>query len=273
MTWPSAAAHDGELERLLTEAAGADGRRRDELRERAVLAAMPMAHAAARRYRHGDALEDLQQVAAMALVKAVQGFRPDAGVPFVAYAMPTIHGELKRHLRDHGWHLRPPRRLQELRLAVGAAVPGLTQQLHRDPTTAEIAQALGVLEDEVREAVTAAAGMTPPSLDEEDRDTRATAVDDLELDRLVNWQGVLPALDARPERERRAVAMYFFGGVSQARIGTDLGISQVQVSRLITEVLRQVREGDAAADAWGRDPARSGHHEARSDPPRQRRRT
>lgn len=240
------------VEQLLSAAAGFSGAERERLLDLAVLEAMPLALAVARRYGGADSREDVQQVAALALVRAVRGYRPEDGPAFAAYALPTIHGDLKRHRRDHGWALRPPRRVQELYWAARTPHQELTQDLCREPTSGEIARHLDVDEQEVREVATAAGGLVAASLEglQADRPdaVRELTTDEPGFERLIGWQSVLPSLDALPSRSRQILAMHFFGGLQQTRIGAELGISQAMVSRELAAALLQVRVAMAGSE-------------------------
>ena len=138
---------------------------RGPLREHVVLLNMSVARAIARRYRsRGIVLDDLQQVALLGLVKAVNGFDPGMGKDFLSYAVPTINGEVKRHFRDHGWMVRPPRRVQELQARIHVASDESAQALGRAPRATEVAAGLGVPVADVLEALTCN-GFSPVSLD------------------------------------------------------------------------------------------------------------
>ncbi len=242
--WPA------QVEQLLDLAVAAQAQGQEqtaaELREEAVRRAMPAARSAARVYAgRGEDLEDLEQVACLGLVKAVAGYRPGEGRTFLAYAMPTLHGELKRWFRDHSWDVRPPRRLQELHLSARTAVPELTQALGRSPTRGELAEWLSVPEEELRLAEQAAEAYSLASLDAV-RDSGSVVCPDerVELlgEHLTAWSSALRSLDDLPERDQWMIAMSFFGGRTQQSIAEDLHISQVQVSRAMARTMRLLRE-------------------------------
>lgn len=238
----------------LRELFAAYARTRDRaLRDRLVAAHLPLAVHLARRFANrGEPAEDLEQVAALALVKAVERFEPDRGLAFATFAAPTILGELKRHFRDQGWGVRVPRRIQELHLALGGVVERLTQELGRAPTIGEIAAAAGVAEEEVLEALDAGRAYRPGPLEAAGDDATGHAEvvpggEDPDLDRVEVSATLAPLLAKLPERERRIVRLRFFAHMTQSEIAARLGISQVHVSRLLARSLRRLRdEGDGA---------------------------
>jgi RNA polymerase sigma-B factor len=221
---------------------------RAELRERFVAFCLPFAGRMARRYRdRGEALEDLEQVARLGLVNAVDRYDPGQG-SFTAYAVATISGELKRHFRDRTWGVHVPRRLQNLGLEVGYAARVLTTELARQPTPAELAAHLRLPEASVREALESSAGYAPSSLNApigpagtaEVGDLLGGADPDLEaVDDRITVAGLLLRL---PERERRMMALRFYGNRTQAEIAAELGISQMHVSRMLSRALSWLRE-------------------------------
>ncbi|MFH8798926.1 RNA polymerase sigma factor SigF [Streptomyces sp. NPDC017936] len=227
------------------------GPRRDTLRGEIVEAWLPMADRLAGRFRNrGENTEDLRQVAALGLVKAVDRYDPDRGNAFESYAVPTVTGEIKRHFRDHMWTLHVPRRVQELRNRVRLAGQDLSRTVSgRRPTVAEIAEHAHLDEDEVREGLEALESFTALSLDaelpgSEDgyslSDTLGSA--DPALDTVVDREAVKPRLAALPERERAILYMRFFDDMTQSRIAEQLGISQMHVSRLINRCCGRLRE-------------------------------
>ena len=234
------------LDRIVVEQVEPTERQR--LVDEIVLLNLPVARSLALRYRErGVALEDLMQVAALGLVKAANGFDAERGTDFMAYAAPTIIGEIKRHFRDTGWAVRPPRRLQELRTRVAATTQSLSQESGRSPTVKELAAALRVSEEDVVEAMVSSNGYATASLDAppdgesgswadtvaDPDSTLATTPDRLAL------QQVLARL---PERERRILALRFFADKTQSEIGAEIGVTQMQVSRLLSRALRRLRE-------------------------------
>jgi RNA polymerase sigma-B factor len=222
--------------------------RRRTLRERAVEQALPYARRLAARYRHrGEPVEDLYQVAAMGLVKAVNGYQPDRTTGFLGYATPTILGELRRHFRDAGWTLRVPRRVQELRLEVNRAAETLTQALGRRPSSADLASFLDVPESDVLECLAAAQNYHPVSLStplgpgETHELADAVGAEDPALDLVEYRQSVGPLLASLSPHEREVVALRFFGEMTQSQIAARVGTSQMHVSRLLTAVLGRLR--------------------------------
>ncbi|MFE1953158.1 SigB/SigF/SigG family RNA polymerase sigma factor [Streptomyces sp. NPDC059524] len=226
------------------------GAERDLLCEEAVTAWLPMAHRIARRFRDkGESLEDLQQIAALGLLKAVNRYDPALGA-FESYAVPTITGELRRHFRDHLWDLHVPRRVQDLRNAVRAARRALTQQPGgQQPSVAEIAAEAGLTEDEVREGLSAMDSYQARSLDAEmsfSDGGGCTIADTLgepepAYDRVAEREAAKEGLSRLPERERTILYLRFFRDMTQIRIADLLGISQMHVSRLIRESCARVR--------------------------------
>jgi RNA polymerase sigma-B factor len=219
------------------------------LRARIIEDLLPLAtHLAARFRNRGEPFDDLMQVANLALIKAVDGFDPHRGVSFSSYAVPFIAGELKRHFRDKTWHVRVPRRLQELSLQINRATDELTQQLGRSPTVADLADHLEIGEEEAIEALEAAGAYHSLSLDAPagGEDGASTLVDligteDSELAEVDARVALPPLLATLPAREQRILAMRFFGNLTQSQIAAELGISQMHVSRLITKALTTLR--------------------------------
>lgn len=208
-----------------------------------------VAEALAGRYsQRGADPEDLVQVAYLGLVKAVQGYRRGEGPGFLAYAVPTISGEIKRYFRDHGWIVRPPRRLQELRSAAVTTAADLEQMWGRPPTKSEIAEGLGVAESELVEAEQSRVGFTALSLDAPVRDDGSAVLGDLLVDENNAFEHVddaemlRPALQMLTPRERHILLLRFVRGLTQEQIGREIGVSQMQVSRLLTKILDGLRE-------------------------------
>ncbi|KOU77905.1 RNA polymerase sigma factor [Streptomyces sp. MMG1533] len=235
------------------------GPRRDTLRGQIVEAWLPMADRLAGRFRNrGESFDDLRQVAALGLVKAVDRYDPERGNAFESYAVPTVTGEIKRHFRDHMWTLHVPRRVQDLRNRVRFASQDLSQTISgRRPTVAEIAEHANISEEDVLVGLEALESFTALSLDaelpgSEDGYSLSDALGspDPALDTVVDREAVRPRLAALPERERAILYMRFFGDMTQSRIAEQLGISQMHVSRLISRCCGRVREQvmrDAAA--------------------------
>ncbi|MFF2501997.1 RNA polymerase sigma factor SigF [Streptomyces sp. NPDC058067] len=228
-----------------------DCHERDELRRTVVEAWLPMADRLAGRFRdRGEAYEDLCQVAALGLVKAVDRYDPERGDAFESYAVPTVTGEIKRHFRDHTWTLHVPRRVQDLRNRVRSARRELSQTIPgRAPTLAEIAGHAGMTEDEARAGMEALESFRTLSLDAElpGSDDGHSLGDclgaaDPALDVVVDRESVKPCVAALPERERTILYLRFFGDMTQRRIAERLGISQMHVSRLISRSCDRLRD-------------------------------
>ncbi|MEU1184620.1 SigB/SigF/SigG family RNA polymerase sigma factor [Streptomyces sp. NPDC005820] len=227
-----------------------EGPERDAVRDEIVTAWLPMAHRIAGRFRdRGEAVEDLRQVAALGLVKAVDRFDPERGA-FESYAVPTITGEIKRHFRDRMWALRVPRRVQELRNKVRIARRELTQNPGSpEPSVADLAARTGLTEDEVGAGLEALESFSTLSLDAELRtdDEGYSLADtlggpDTSYDTVVDRESARQGLRSLPERERAILYMRFFEDMTQSRIADRLGISQMHVSRLISRSCERVRE-------------------------------
>lgn len=244
--------------RLLDEAQDARGAERQRLLDEVVLLNIPVARSLAARYRNrGQPLEDLEQVACLALTHAVNAFRPDRGDDLLVFAMPCILGELRRHFRDTTWTVRPPRRVQELRPRVFAAEERLAQELRRPPGPRELADDLGCDQDEVREAWQCGDCASPTSLDEVLPGTdSATVVDQIADDergysRSEAIAVLAPACRRLGPRDRKILRMRYYEQLRQTQIAERLGISQVQVSRLLHRILRDLRRSITTGDAPG----------------------
>ncbi|MGH3792331.1 MAG: SigB/SigF/SigG family RNA polymerase sigma factor, partial [Pseudonocardiaceae bacterium] len=195
-----------------------------------------------------EPLDDLTQVATIGLINAVDRFKPDHGNDFFSFAVPTISGEVRRHFRDQGWSMRVPRRLKDLHVAINSAVSGLSQQLGRAPRPSEIAERLGLPIAEVLEGLEAAQAYRSSSLDEmlSSEEGSATIGElvgaaDAELDRVDYRLALRPLLAELGPRERSIVMLRFFGDLTQTQIGEQVGISQMHVSRLLTQTLEWLR--------------------------------
>ena len=202
------------------------------------------------RYSHRSvAPDDLRQVALLALVHAVDRFDPDRGVAFSTFASRTIEGEIKRHFRDRTWSIRPPRRSQELHLAIRGTDEELTQQLGRSPTLAELADALHATEDQIIEALEAGTAYRATSLDQPagiDDPTaigeRLLGVGDHRFQEVEEQVVVRELLGELPEREREVIYLRFFENLSQPEIAERIGVSQSYLSRIIRRTLADLRE-------------------------------
>lgn len=221
---------------------------RDELATRFV----PFAEYLARRFAgRGESIEDLTQVAMIGLLNAVDRFDPSREVQFSTYAAATIVGELKRHFRDKGWALRVPRRLQELAVRVNRALPELTQSLGRSPTIPELAEHLGVGADEIADAMDAVQAYSTSSLDTPAGDEGQAPIDSLGGDDpsialLDEWSSLAPAVAELSPRDRRVLYLRFFRGLTQSEIAEDVGVSQMHVSRILTQTLEKLRRAATA---------------------------
>lgn len=217
----------------------------ERCRHEAVLLSLDLADMVARRYSgRGIEDDDLVQVARMALVKAVRGYRAGRGHSFAAYAVPTVSGEVKRYFRDRGWAVRPPRRLQERRVQLLAAEEDLRHELSREPSRAELAERLALDLAELDETAACATAYHAHSLDVPGRDGRTfdVGVDgEDEADRLVVRDALRHALAQLTDREREIVRLRFVEECTQSEIGAVLGVSQMQVSRLLSGILRRLR--------------------------------
>ncbi|MFJ8827684.1 SigB/SigF/SigG family RNA polymerase sigma factor [Streptomyces sp. NPDC102467] len=231
---------------------------RQVLVEELVEAWLPMAHRIATKFRdRGEPLEDLKQVAAMGLVKAVERYQPEQGA-FEAYAVPTITGEVRRHFRDHGWDVRVPRRVQDLRNKVRTARRDLMDQPGRtaEATEEEVAAQAGLTLEEVRDGLEALEAYNALSLEKETTaagngfslaDTLGTIESDYQ--RIEEREAAKDGLRALPERERTILYLRYFEDRTQQDIAHQLGISQMHVSRLITRSCAQVRDHALGAAA------------------------
>jgi RNA polymerase sigma-B factor len=217
------------------------------LRNDLVTETLSIAQACARRFANrGEPLPDLEQVAMLGLVKAVERFDPKFGVPFAGFAVPTITGELRRHFRDATWAVKVPRRAKDLHVRIPTVVNQLSAQTGRTPTPAEIAQELGVSIDDLLDALDAGAAYRTTSTDTTEgalaashSTGRSEISDGLPPDERVLLTQLLETLD---ERERTIVYLRFFEDLSQSEIAEKVGMSQVHVSRLLRRALRDLKE-------------------------------
>ncbi|TWH73248.1 RNA polymerase, sigma 28 subunit, SigD/FliA/WhiG [Modestobacter roseus] len=238
---------------LFAELAGLekDDPRRERLREILVEEHLPLVRHFARRFSNrGEPFDDLLQVGTLGLIAAIDRFDPGRGVEFLSFAVPTITGEIKRHFRDQGWSVRVPRRLQELHLSLNAAVSELSQKNGHAPTPSELAEHLGIPRAEVLEGLAVANAYRSSSLDErlsgeEDSPTLAATLgeEDAALEGVEYRESLQPLLATIPARERRILILRFFGNMTQSQIAADIGISQMHVSRLLSQTLAKLREG------------------------------
>lgn len=211
-------------------------------------------HLARRFANRGEPLDDLIQVASIGLLKAIDRFEPDRGLVFSTFATPTIVGELKRHFRDKGWSVRVPRRVQELHLRLSSVVEDLTKELGRSPTLGEIARAASATEEQVLDALEAghayrARSLDAPAGDDDEGDASLAArlgEEDPGLAASELRAELSPLLALLPNRERVILHMRFYEGRTQSEIAIHLGISQMQVSRLLARSLVRLRESASA---------------------------
>ncbi|HEX4364391.1 MAG TPA: SigB/SigF/SigG family RNA polymerase sigma factor [Solirubrobacteraceae bacterium] len=223
-----------------------DARAREELVERF----LPLARQLARRYqRTGEPLDDLQQVASLGLIKAIDRFDPEREIAFSSYAVPTILGEIKRYFRDRTWAVRVPRDLQELSLQVDKAVGELSESLRHQPSVAEIAVAVDAEEEQVLEALQAGGAYRAVSFDaprggaDEEIPTLADSVgiDEDGFDRAEERATLHALMASITPRERDVLRMRFEQDMTQAEIGAVIGVSQMQVSRVIRQAISRLR--------------------------------
>jgi RNA polymerase sigma-B factor len=219
---------------------------RDELAE----TMLPLARSLARRYAgRGEPLDDLEQVACVGLLKAIDRFDISREVRFATFAVPTIAGELKRHFRDRGWMLRVPRDVQELSARVARARETLTRELGRVPTVAELANTLDVGVEQVLDALSAADSYRMLSLDEPLTDgsgaLEAIGGDDSGFELAEHRVLLRRGIDALGPREREILRLRFYEGLTQREIAREVGISQMHVSRLIRRSVDTMRDSIA----------------------------
>jgi RNA polymerase sigma-B factor len=226
-----------------------------QAREQLIEQYMSLVRSLARRYSYrGEQLEDLVQIGAIGLIKAIDRFDIERGVELTTYATPNIIGEIKRHFRDKGWSVRVPRGLQELNVQLSRLVEQLTVQLARSPTIPELAKAAGVEEEEVLEALESGRAYTSLSLsvgggggDDDDLDPLESLGTEEHQYEVSEDRAVLaPGFKALDERERLILQLRFFEGLTQSQIAQQVGISQMHVSRLIRRSLEKIRETIAA---------------------------
>ena len=220
-------------------------------REQLIEQYMSLVRSLARRYSYrGEQLEDLVQIGAIGLIKAIDRFDLDRGVELTTYATPNIIGEIKRHFRDKGWSVRVPRGLQELNVQLSRIIEQLTVQLGRSPTIPELAKAAGVEEEEVLEALESGRAYSSLSLsagpgqdDDGDLDPLESLGTEEHQYEVSEDRAVLaPGFKALDERERKILQLRFFEGLTQSQIAQQVGISQMHVSRLIRRSLEKIRE-------------------------------
>jgi RNA polymerase sigma-B factor len=229
-----------------------------QAREQLIEHYMSLVRSLARRYAYrGEQFDDLVQIGAIGLIKAIDRFDVNRGVELTTYATPNIIGEIKRHFRDRSWAVRVPRGLQELNVQLSKLIEQLTVQLSRSPTIPELAKAAGVEEEAVLEALESGRAYSSVSLSQGTGQEDGDEIDPLESlgeieqgyelseDRAV----LAPGFRALDSRERMILHLRFFEGLTQSQIAQQVGISQMHVSRLIRRALEKIREEIAAEEA------------------------
>jgi RNA polymerase sigma-B factor len=214
---------------------------RDELFEAHYPLAVSLARRFARRTRSSEPVEDLVQVALLALVGAVDRYDPSVGVPLGGFAAATVVGALKRYVRDRSWSVRPPRRLQELYLMANEASADLSQQLGRAPSPGEIAEQVGCPQEAIVEALQAGRLRTADSFDDPGWQHGVGGAEDRAMARVDEQLSVDWLLTRLPERQRRLLQLHYLEGLSQHQIADELRISQAHVQRLLTRSLTRLR--------------------------------
>jgi RNA polymerase sigma-B factor len=222
-----------------------------QAREQLIEQYMSLVRSLARRYSYrGEQLEDLVQIGAIGLIKAIDRFDLERGVELTTYATPNIIGEIKRHFRDKGWSVRVPRGLQELNVQLSRLMEQLTVQFGRSPTIPELAKAAGVEEEEALEALESGRAYTSLSLsvgggggEDDDLDPlESIGTEEHEYEVSEDRAVLAPGFKALDERERMILQLRFFEGLTQSQIAQQIGISQMHVSRLIRRSLEKIRE-------------------------------
>ncbi|WP_235193065.1 SigB/SigF/SigG family RNA polymerase sigma factor [Streptomyces viridochromogenes] len=226
------------------------GPERQALRERAITAFLPVARRIARRYgAPAESREDLYQVACLGLVKAVDRYDPSRGHAFLAYAVPTIDGEVKRHLRDHTWEVHVPRRIQDRHRRVRLA----QEELRRNGdehggTVRDLERLTGIAEEEIRLALRAGQARNPLSMDEQRGPGKSSSLsatmgkEDPRLERITDIVALRALIPGLPDRERTILRLYFFGSLTQREVADAVGISQMHVSRLLNRSCANLRQ-------------------------------
>lgn len=220
-------------------------------RERIFDRCLPLADRVASHFaRRGVAHDELTQVARLGLVNAVNRFDPAKGMHFIGFAVPTMMGEVRRYFRDYCWGVRVPRRLREIHVSIGQATPPLTQRLGRAPTATELADALGMPREDIIEALVAGESYGPASLDAPqvtEADSPQSMAEqigslDSQLEHIDDRLSLNAVMETLPERERQVLYMRFFESLSQSQIGERIGCSQMQVSRILAQTLKTLRD-------------------------------
>jgi RNA polymerase sigma-B factor len=244
---PSRGDHDREDDRELLRRYHEEG---DTAARQALISRhLPLVRSLARRYAgRGEALEDIEQVGAIGLIKAIDRFELSREVSLATYATPNVVGEIKRHFRDKGWAIRVPRALQELNATMSGTIERLTVKLSRSPSIPEIAAELETTPEQVLEALEVGSAYStvslssPPAGAEELDPMETIGEEDTEFERTENRASLAPALAKLPQRERDILRMRFEEGLPQTQIAQRVGLSQMHVSRLIRKSLAEMRE-------------------------------
>ena len=226
---------------------------RHRLLEELVTLNLPVADSLAQRYSaRGLPIEDLVQEARLALVRVVESFRPEYGHDFLSYAVPSILGALRKQFRDSGWTVRPPRRIQEAQQAINQSRADLLQQLGREPRVRELSEALNLDEETVIEALSADGCYTPASLDRpigSDGDSEAGArtlgavlgAEDPDFASCEARVVIKPLLARLEDRDRTVLRLRFVDGLTQREVGEEIGVTQMQVSRILSRIFDTLR--------------------------------
>lgn len=231
-----------------------DSERRRQLAEEIVTINLQVADSLAQRYSaRGLPLEDLVQEARLALVRVVESFRPEYGHDFLSYAVPSILGALRKQFRDSGWTVRPPRRIQEAQQSINQSRADLLQELGREPRVSELAERLDLDEDTVIEALSADGCYTPASLDRPvggDADAEpggrtlgsVLGGEDPDFASCEARVVLKPLLERLEERDRTVLRLRFVDGLTQREVGEEIGVTQMQVSRILSRIFSTLRE-------------------------------
>ena len=238
------------LERYVATAP--DDPARERLREQLVIGFLPLVRSVAHRFAgRGESREDLEQVASVGLLGALERYDPGRGPDFLAFAVPTMMGEVRRYFRDHSWVLRTPRRIKDRYVALGAATTRLSHELGRAPTLDELAEHLEWSRADVAETAAARSSLRPTSLDAPfGHDDGAVAGDflaesDTRLELVELRADVADLVSELPDRERHILVLRFVHDKTQSEIADVVSISQMHVSRLLARTLRELRERQA----------------------------
>jgi RNA polymerase sigma-B factor len=216
-------------------------------REQLALRFQPLAIYLAQRFAgRGENLDDLIQIANVGLLSAIDRFDSSKGARFSTFAAATMIGELKRHFRDRRWALRVPRRLQDVALAIRKLLPDLTQELGRSPRVHELATRIDASSEEVLDALEASQAYATTSLDAPVGQEGTAAIDNLgsedpSIQVLDGWASVAPAIKQLSSRDRRVLYLRFFGGLTQSEIASEIGLSQMQISRILAQTIERLR--------------------------------